>query len=161
MGDEHRHHFGIGLAFKLVALGCQFFPQTAKILDNAVMHHGHLRRGMGVGIGRGGGAMRGPARVANARFARQRVFRQAFLQRLEFAFGPTAIDFAIRHRGDAGGVITPVFKPLKRLKYPFRHRACAHYSNNSTHAFRRRQSLAVRQAYLQKKGRSGRYIKVT
>jgi hypothetical protein len=70
------HGFGISLGFKPIADGGKFAAQLAKIFDDAVMHHRHAARLVRMGIGHRGRAMRGPAGVADAGLARERLMHQ-------------------------------------------------------------------------------------
>ena len=64
--DEMRDHFAVGLAFEDTPLGDELFAQGAEILDDPVMHQRHMRRGVGMRVGRGRRAMSSPARVRDA-----------------------------------------------------------------------------------------------
>ena len=76
-----RDHFGVGLAGELDTVFGELLAQLAEILDDAVVHDrdvfGRVR--MGVALGRL--AVGGPAGVADADIAGQRLFGEPHLQR--------------------------------------------------------------------------------
>ena len=73
IGDEMHHDFGVGVAFETVALTGQFALQFGEVLDDAVVDQSDLAAGMGVGIAFTRCAMCGPAGVAYADIAAQRL----------------------------------------------------------------------------------------
>ena len=83
MGD----HFGIGLAFEARAVPLQLLAQLPEILDDAVMHDGDAARHMRMGVSLDGRAMRGPARVADAGRARERLPVEPLAKRAELSLG--------------------------------------------------------------------------
>ena len=68
MSDDLR----IGLAPEDETLGLKLLPENGVVLDDAVVDDGHVSVAaeMGMGIGVGGAAVSGPARVADAMTAR-------------------------------------------------------------------------------------------
>ena len=64
--DELNHSLGVGIALERRAVALQFLAQFAEVLDNAVVHHAHARRGMGMRVALDGLAVRGPPRMADA-----------------------------------------------------------------------------------------------
>jgi hypothetical protein len=111
MGDDFRIRIRLETALGFL----QFFLQFLIILDDAVMHDGHLICCMRVRIALRRVAMRRPARVADADGAAERLFLQLVGKVDEFAFGAAAFDLAINQRGDARAVIAAVFKALEAL----------------------------------------------
>ena len=80
IGDQMGHDLGVGFGREVMALGDQFVPQFAEVLDDAVMHDGQALAGMRMRIVLARAAVRGPARMADADGAAQRLFRQAQLR---------------------------------------------------------------------------------
>ncbi len=101
-GDEMGDDLGVGLGLEDVAIGLQFRPQLAEILDDAVMDDRELGGGMRMGVGLVGLAMRRPAGVPDADQPFERFAGQADLQILELALGAAAGQQAMLQRGDAG-----------------------------------------------------------
>ena len=64
--DDERRNFGIGFGRERIALGGEFLAQGSEVLDDAVMDDRKPRRGVRMGVGLRGLAMRRPARVADA-----------------------------------------------------------------------------------------------
>ena len=100
-----RDDFGVGFGDELVALGNEFALQVEVVFDDAVVDHNDAAGAvaMGVGVLFGGAAVRGPAGVADAECAMERMIAQDFFKiarvcrargglREELVFGlPTAM----------------------------------------------------------------------
>ena len=107
--------FGVGVGFLSVAVGGQFGAEVAKVFDDAVMDHGDLACPVRVGVGHCGGAMRGPAGVADPGLSREGVVDQKVRQIDQLADGTAAVQPPGVHRGDPGAVVAAIFQPLQRL----------------------------------------------
>ncbi|MNI62711.1 hypothetical protein D3C73_1180420 [compost metagenome] len=68
-----------------------------------------------VGVGLGGGAVGGPAGVADADGPGDRISRQDGLQLADLALGATALDAPAVLHGDAGGIIAAILQPLQAV----------------------------------------------
>ena len=131
--DQLRHHLGVGVAFEALAGGGQFRLQFRVILDDAVMHHRHARGGVRVGVALVGNAVRGPAGVADADAAGQRVGLQQRFQIGQLALGAAALDPAIHQGGDAGRVIAAIFQPTQSLDQRRGDLALANDADDAAH----------------------------
>jgi hypothetical protein len=133
VGDEMGGDFGVGLGFKRVAALAQFVAQVAEILDDAVMDDRDAAAGVRMGIGLGGGAMGGPAGMADAGTPAQRAFLQHFGQLVELPGRAAALDGAIHQGGDAGAVIAAIFQAAQRLDQDGGHFPRARDADNAAH----------------------------
>ena len=94
----------------------QFVPEFLEILDDAVMDDGGAVGGVGVGVFLVRHPVGGPAGVADAGGAVNRLGGDFAGQVLQLAFGAAALDAAIHQRRDAGGIVAPVFEPFERFQ---------------------------------------------
>ena len=128
--DQVSDHFGIGFAAELRAVLAELFAQLAEILDDAVVHDrdplGRVR--MRVDLGRL--AVGGPAGVADADRAGERLAGEPLLQVLELALGAPARQRAALQRRDAGGVVAAIFQALERIDELARDRLTPENSND-------------------------------
>ena len=78
VGDQLRDHLGVGVAAEDDALGDQLPFQGGVVLDDAVVNHGDqaVAGQVRVGVAIVGGAVRCPARVADAHAPRGRLVAQ-------------------------------------------------------------------------------------
>ena len=113
--DKLNHRLGVGFALEHRAVALQLLAQLAEVLDNAVVHHAHARRGMGMRVALDGLAVRGPPRVADAAASTERLAGQPALKGGELAFGPAPGQNPALDGGDARGIVAPVFKAPERL----------------------------------------------
>ena len=120
-GDQMNHHFGVGLAFESAPARFQFTAQRFEILDNAIVHHRDRAAGVRMGIVHRRRAMGGPAGMRDAGGPGSRLSHQLFGQILQLALGPAAIEPAIMHGTDAGGIIAAIFQPLQPFDQPIGH----------------------------------------
>ena len=107
--------------------------QLAEILDDAVVDHRHALGGVRMGVALGRRAVGGPAGVADADGAGERlgVQRASRLPSL-----PSARRRAMCppfQRGDAGRIIAAVFEPLQRLDQPRGDRLPSQNADDSAH----------------------------
>ena len=87
---QQGHGLGVGVAFGMEAARGQPVAQAAVVLDDAVMDHGNRPVPVRMGILARGGAMGGPAGVADAAKAGQRVMDQRVRQVDQLAHRPPA-----------------------------------------------------------------------
>ena len=112
VGDD----LGVGLRLEGVAQRLQAFALLLVVLDDAVVHDGDLVAGdMGVRVGLGDAAVRGPAGVGDADDAGQVLGLGGRFHLRHATHAPHAPDRAIQD-GDARGVVPAVFEALQ----PFR-----------------------------------------
>src|SRR5262245_16219508 len=75
-----------------------------------------------------------PAGVADADRARERLACELRLEIAQLAFGAPASELPAFQRGDAGGIVAPVFEPLERVDQRARDRLTPESTHNSAHA---------------------------
>ena len=96
---------------------CQLALQLEVVLDDAVVDDddaaGAVAVGMGVLLGRA--AVRGPARVADAVLAVERVGLDGVLEAGELPGAPAQVDGALPHHRDAGRVVAAVLEPAQAV----------------------------------------------
>ena len=131
--QELRHHLGVGIAVERAAFGHKLVLQFLEILDDAVVHDRHPVRGDGVGIAFRRLAMRGPARVADADRAGQRLLGHPRLEIDQLALGATPVDMAVHQRCNAGRIVAAIFKPLQCFDQQGCNRRLAEDSDDSAH----------------------------
>ena len=75
LADQVRQHLGVGLGGEGVAARLERLPDGVRVLDDAVVDDGDPAGlvGVGMGVRRGGRAVRGPAGVADAERARRAI----------------------------------------------------------------------------------------
>ena len=137
-------HLGVGLGAELRARFFQFLAQLAEILDDAVVDNGKVLSGVGVRVAFGRPAVGRPAGVADTDGAGERLTREPGLKIAQLAFGPPSDELAAFQRGDAGGVVAPVFEPLERIDQQTRDRLTPENAYNSAHVERRPPKLMTR-----------------
>ena len=118
--EEVRDNLRIGLAFEDSAVALKFVAQLAKVFDDAVMDDRHPACHMRMGVPFDGLAMCRPARMPDAGRSLQRFLGQPPVERSKLAFGPAPCQHAGFERGDARGIVAPIFKPPQRLDEPGR-----------------------------------------
>src|SRR5262245_48205868 len=82
-----------------------------------------------------------PAGVADADRARERLACELRLEIAQLAFGAPASELPAFQRGDAGGIVAPVFEPLERVDQRARDRLTPESTHNSAHTTRGLQCL--------------------
>ncbi len=111
-------HFGVGLSGELVAFFDELALQRNIVLDDAVVHD-HDSSGaiaMRVGVFFRGTAVRGPAGVADAVGAIERLEADDFFQVAQLALGPANLQtLAIAAHRDSGGIIAAILQPSEAL----------------------------------------------
>ncbi len=132
--DQMQHDLGIGLGLEDRALLLQRLAQLAKILDDAVMHDGDALGRMRMRVVLGRPAVGGPAGVADAGVAHERLGAQARFQILQLALGAAALETVAFQRRNACGIITAIFKTLERIHQLLRNRSPSQNADNAAHA---------------------------
>src|SRR5689334_13216101 len=127
------NRLGIGLADEFAAALGQLLAQLAEILDDAVVNDRNRVGRMRMGIVFGRPAMRRPARVSDAGIPAERLTLEPSFQRAQFAFGATASKYPMIECGNAGGIVTPIFKPLERIDQLPGNRLASQNSDDSAH----------------------------
>ena len=112
----------VGLRLGQVAVLGEVGEQLAEILDDAVVDHRDLVGRVRMGIALGRRAVGGPARVADADHAVERLDAQLCREIAELALGAAARDLAALERRDAGAVIAAILEPLQRIDQARRDR---------------------------------------
>jgi hypothetical protein len=64
----------------------------------------------------------------------ERLGPQSRLEILELALGAAALEMVAFQRGDAGGVVAAIFKPLERIHQLLRDRTAPENADNTAHA---------------------------
>ena len=116
--DEMREHLGVGLPGESMALADQFITQRGVIFDHPVVADreaaAFVEVWMRVLIRHA--AVRRPARVRDARVARERRLLQQRGEICDAARALARLDVATGERGDARGVVAAVFKPAEAVE---------------------------------------------
>ena len=133
IGHQMGHDLGVGFGREIVALGDEFVPQFAEVLDDAVMHDGQALAGVGMRIVLARPAMRGPARMADADRTAQGLFRQAQREVTQLSRRAPPGQHAIFERGDAGRIVAAIFQSLQGIDDLVRHRTGAKNAYNAAH----------------------------
>ena len=129
--------FGIGLGGEAVAFFDQLFLEGDVVLDNAVVHDDDAAGAITVRmrIFLRGAAMRGPAGMANAIGAVDRLQADDFFEVAQLAFGAADLQsVAVPGNRDAGGVISAIFQPLEPIQNDGHDSLLPHISHNAAHA---------------------------
>jgi hypothetical protein len=111
--DQVQNDLGIGFGLEHRPLLLERLAQFAKILDDAVMNHGDTIGGVRMRVVLGRLAVGGPAGVADPGVALERFGIEPLFEVLQLALGAAAREAAAFQRGDAGGIIPAIFKPLE------------------------------------------------
>ena len=154
--DEMQHDLGVGLGLEDRALLLQRLAQLAEILDDAVVDDGDALGRMRMRVVLGRLAVGGPAGVADAGVAGERLGFEPGFQILQLAFGAAAIELLALQRRDAGGVVAAIFEPLERIHQLLRDRSASQNADNAAHAVKNPKSTRDRNeraTFLTKMGR--------
>ena len=133
MGDD----FGIGLGAELVAFVDQLLLQADVVLHDAVVHDNDLAGAiaMRMGILFGGTAVRGPARVADAVGAVERLQPDDLFQVAQLAFGAAHLQaFAVAGDRDAGRIIAAILQPPQAIDDDRHNPLLPYITNNAAHS---------------------------
>ena len=135
MGNQVREDFGIGVGFEFHAVLDERVFELGEVFDDAVMNDGDVagRIEVRVGVGVGGSAVRGPARMADAEVARRRLGVDGFG---EFGDPPgflPQVQFRAGARDQSCRIVAAVFEPLEAVEQNRRGLASSRKTDNSTH----------------------------
>src|SRR5215470_12052182 len=129
MGND----FGIGIGLEACTASRKFVTQLMKIFDDAVMNHGDPSGHMRMRIDLVRSTVGGPAGVADAGLAEQRILHQPRFQVAEFALGATPGQTPVLKRGDSRRIIATVFQAFESPEKLFCDRLFTQDSNNTAH----------------------------
>src|SRR5436190_14481448 len=141
------YDFRVRLGLELVAEGLEALLDREEVLDDPVVddHHlaGAVAMRMGVVLVRL--AVRGPAGVAHAERALERLVAELGLEVRELAFRAHHFHAVSVDDGDAGAVVTAVLQLFQSSDEDRHHVTCAYVSDDSAHdSFRIRTVEKVR-----------------
>ena len=118
--DQVGDDLGVGLGDEFVALGGEFALQVEIIFNDAVVDDDDAAGAvaMGVGVLFGGAAVGGPAGVADAEGAVERMFAQNFFQVGELAGSAANLENGVGGAadGNAGRVVAAIFQAAQALQ---------------------------------------------
>ncbi len=129
MGDD----LGIGVGRKDVALRLQFGLEHGVVFDDAVVDQADLAGRMRVGVGHIGRAVGGPAGVADADDALDRLGHDGGFEVADLAGGAAAVGAGSALHGDAGRVIAAVFETAQGFQQARGHGFAADDSDDAAH----------------------------
>ncbi len=133
VGDD----FSVGFRGKLVAFFDQLLLQRQIVFDDAVVHHHDLSGAvtMRVSIFFSGTSVGGPARVADAVGAVERLEADGLFQVTQLALRSPHLDLALAVSGhsDPGGIIAAIFQLPEPFDDHGHHTLFAYISDDSTH----------------------------
>src|ERR1039458_613322 len=135
--DQMSDDFGIGFGGELVAFFDQLFLQAEIVLDDAVMYDDDLARAvaMRMGVFFRGTSVGGPAGVADAVSAVERLETDGLFQVAQLAFGAADLQpVPVAGNGNSSRIITAVLKPPQALEDDRNYLLLADIANNATHA---------------------------
>ena len=132
--EQVSHHLRVGLGCKDMPVRNELILERTKVLDDAVVDDDDIACHVRMGIGFGRGAMGGPAGMADACSAEQRLGRQPRLEIAELARCTAASDLAGLERRHTRRVVAAVLEPLQRLDDMKSDRFLAEYADDATHA---------------------------
>ena len=132
-GQQVRHHFGIGIAFKAAPPRGQRIAQLAEVLDDPVMDQGQHPGRVGVGIGRGRRAVGRPAGVGDAGGPRRGMGGEFLHQARQLARRAAAHQLAPAERADPRAVIAAILHPPQAIDQPVRHLFLANDADDAAH----------------------------
>src|SRR5664280_1335288 len=131
-----RDSFGVGLGTKFVAFVDQLLLQRDVVLHNAVVHDNDLAGAIAVGMRvlLRGAAMRGPAGMADAVGAVERLQADDLFQVAQLALGAAHLQAtAVAGHSNAGGVIAAIFKATQAVNDDRHNSLFSDVSNNPAH----------------------------
>ena len=134
--DQVGDDFGVGLGGELVAFGDQLLLQRDIVLDNAVVDDDDLAGAvaMGMGVLFRGTPVRGPAGVADAVGAVERLQADDLFQVAQLAFSAANLQAsAIAGNRDARRVVAAILQPAQAINDDRHYALLADVTNNSAH----------------------------
>jgi hypothetical protein len=110
--DQMRDDFRVRFSDEPVALALELLLQIQVVLDDPVVHHDELSRAVAVGMGvlLGRTSVRGPARVADAVVAADRIEADHLLEVRELARPAPQADHGVLHDCDARRIVAAVLQ---------------------------------------------------
>src|SRR5258708_32351025 len=129
--DQVQDDLGIGLGLENRSFFLQGFAQFAKILDDAVVDHGDVVGRMRMRVALGRLAVGGPAGVADAGVAGERLGFQSRFQILELAFGAAPLKVGAFQRRGTCGIVAAIFKALERIHNLIRNPTAPQNADNA------------------------------
>ena len=135
--DQVGDDFGVGLGAELVAFLDQLALQADVVLDDAVVHDNDLAGAvaMRMGVLFGGTSVRGPAGVADAVGAVERLQADDLFQIAQLALGAAHLQpFAVAGNRDAGRVIAAILQPPQAVDDDRHHPLLPNITDNATHS---------------------------
>ena len=137
VADEVGENFGIGLRDKGVSAFDQVLAECLIVLDNAVVDEREASTLVRVGMGIFGGdpAMRGPAGMADACLAVDRVLLDDLRQIRDASDRFSDLDRSAIEDGDSRRVISAVFQAAQSVEKHRKRLRTADIANDSTHRF--------------------------
>ena len=134
VGDD----LGVGLGGEAAALGLELGAELAEVLDDAVVDDGDAAADVGVGVDLGGRAVGGPAGVADAGGAGERLPLEAGREAVELALRAPALEGAASERGHARAVVAAVLEAAQGLEQQGCRRPLADHAHDTAHRSRLR-----------------------
>src|SRR5579862_5216721 len=134
--DEMGDDLGVGLRAELVTFFDQLLLQAKIVLDDAVVHDDDLARAiaMRMGILFRGTAVGGPAGVADAVGAVERLQADDLFQIAQLAFGATYLQaVAVAGHGDSGRIIAAILEPPQPVDDDRHNPLLPYIANNAAH----------------------------
>ena len=131
---EERDGFGVGLGLRRRSPWRRDRRGAPEVLDDAVVDDGDGPGLVRMGVGDGRRAVGGPAGMADARLAGQRVMHQQVgeIDELARRRGGGRVD-AVVDRGDTGAVIAAIFQAFQRLDNDRGRFVLSEDSDNTAH----------------------------
>ena len=134
--DQVRDDLGIGLGLVGMALFAQHLLQLEVILHNAVVHHndGAAAIAVGMRVLFAGAAVRGPARVADAVGAVNRMLADDLFEVAQLAFGAAQLQsLGTAGHGDARRIVSAILQAAKAVNDDRDYLLLTNVSDDSTH----------------------------
>ena len=134
VGDD----FGVGLGLEHVAFVLQLLLERQVVFDDAVVHHDDVALAIAVRVGvfLGGTAVRGPARVADAEGAIDRVHADGFFEVAQLALGAADGElFVVAVDRESRGIVSAIFEALQAVQNDRNGAMGTDVADNSTHNF--------------------------
>ena len=136
--DQMRDDFGVGFGLEDVAFALELFLQRQEVFDDAVVDDDDVAGAVAVrmGVFFGGAAVRGPAGMADAVVAIDRIEAQDVFEVAKFTRrAADAEGLIVAVDGDARGIIAAVFEAFQAIQNDRNGALRAHIADNSAHKF--------------------------
>ena len=130
--DQVSNHFGVCFRGEDKTLGLEPCAQRLVVFDDAVVDHRQACTDMGMGVGLGRRAVRGPAGVGDAEMAVDLLRCAVFRQRRHPAHAAHPFQAAVD--GDQPGrIVAAIFQSTQALEQDGNNVALRYRANNSAH----------------------------